>query len=271
MKSAEFSQPALESLRERIQSADVQKAFDRLVEHGMESRTLACAPGGHGRVRDFRYTSVDPRGWPFAFTVSRAHILFQVRPLGVRTLRLSKTLLARHIEVVRKRADAELQIVVRNRPEADAVVEHLLSRWPPSRTAAEEGALADARHGLGVFRANVEQVEGMCRATGVMDRRHLRAVHLKPWAECSDVEKLDGNNGLLLSPHIAHLFERGYVSFADGGRMLFAQQLNSTVLKRWSISQPDSPRSFSPRQRPYLAWHRDHVFEKAAAGRRRRG
>jgi hypothetical protein len=270
MKAADFNQPALDDLRGRVQAPEVLEAFDRLVEYGLESQSLHCAPGGQGRMRDFRYTSVDPRGWPFAFTVSRAHLLFNIRPLGVRTLRLTKTLLARRIEVVRKRADEGLQIVVRDRREADAVVEQLLSRWPEGKPLETGGAQEGARSGLGPFRVNVEQVEGACRVTGVMDRRHLRAVHIRPWETCDDMEKLDGNNGLLLSPHVAHLFERGYISFADNGQMLVARQMNSTVLKRWAITAPIAARPFSSKQKPYLAWHREQVFEKVEAGRRRK-
>jgi len=271
MKTAEFSQSALEELRGRIQSADALEAFDRLVQFGIDSPSLGCAPGGSGKSRDFRYTSVDPRAWPFAFTASRAHLLFHVRPPGVRTLHLTKTQLARRIEVVRKRTDAALQILVRNRAEADVVIDQLLSKWPAPKVPREDAALCDARDGLGSFRTDVEQLEGACRVTGVMDRRHLRAVHVKPWARSSDAERLDGGNGLLLSPHVAHLFERGYVSFADSGQLLVARQLNSTVLKRWAINLPISARGFAARQKPYIAWHREHVFEKVEAGRRRKG
>jgi hypothetical protein len=270
MKAAEFSQSALEDLRSRIQSAELLDAFDRLVQHGIDSRSLACAPGGQGKSRDFRYTSVDPGGWPFAFTVSRAHLLFHVRPLGVRTLQLTSSLLARRIEVVRQRVGGQLQILVRNRHEADTIVEQVLARWPARKVPGETAAPDESRSGQGEFRANVEQVEGSCRATGVMDRRHLRAIHIKPWASCSDQERLDGNNGLLLSPHVAHLFERGHVTFADDGRMLVARQLNSTVLKRWGLDRTIASRAFSAKQRAYLSWHREHVFEKAEAGRRRR-
>ena len=122
----------------------------------------------------------------------------------------------------------------------------------------------------GQYRAGVEQIEGACRVTGVMDRRHLRAVHIKTWEECRDAEKTDAHNGLLLSPHVAHLFERGYISFADDGQLLAANKLNSTVMKRWAITLPIVARSFSAKQKSYLAWHRQQVFEKAGTGRRRR-
>jgi hypothetical protein len=262
MKAADFSQVTLDALRVRIQSQAVVEAFDRLVEYGLECHTLECAPGSRGKVLDFRYISVDPRGWPFAFTVSRAHLLFYIRPLGLRTLRLTKTLLARRLEVVRKRADADIQIVIRSRQEADAVVAHLLSRWPAVRSSIDNGSQ---------FRESVERIEGACRVTGVMDRRHLRAVPIKTWEACDKAERSDGHNGLLLSPHVAHLFERGYVSFADDGQLLVARQLNSTVLKRWAILLPIAVRSLVAKQKPYMAWHRQHVFEKAEAGRRRKG
>jgi putative restriction endonuclease len=149
-------------------------------------------------------------------------------------------------------------------------VERLLARWPGGRQPAQVAASADSESDRRRFRANVEQVEGACRVTGVMDRRHLRAVHIKSLEVCSEAERVDGNNGLLLSPHVAHLFERGYITFSDDGRLLVARQLNSTVLKRWAIVLPIPARPFETKQKPYLDWHRGNVFEKSAAGRRRK-
>ena len=37
-------------------------------------------------------------------------------------------------------------------------------------------------------------------------------------------EKLDGNNGLLLSPHVDKLFDKGYISFTDDGKVLCANE-----------------------------------------------
>ncbi|MGB9332880.1 MAG: HNH endonuclease signature motif containing protein, partial [Steroidobacteraceae bacterium] len=74
----------------------------------------------------------------------------------------------------------------------------------------EKRQLISARIGQGIFRENVERIEKACRVTGVLDRRHLRASHIKPWKVSDDREKIDGFNGLLLSPHIAHLFDRGH-------------------------------------------------------------
>jgi putative restriction endonuclease len=101
-----------------------------------------------------------------------------------------------------------------------------------------------------------------------LDRRHLRATHIKPWCECDDGEKLDGLNGLLMSPHLAHLFERGYVSFSDAGELLVSQELNPAVLLSWKLELPLNVGAFVPRQCRYLEYHRREVFERHGGGRR---
>ena len=97
----------------------------------------------------------------------------------------------------------------------------------------EKRQLVNARLGQGVFRQNLERLETFCRVTGVADRRHLHARHIKPWRLADDRERLDGCNGLLLSPHIDHLIDRGHISFADDGRLLISQRLNPSVARAW--------------------------------------
>jgi len=128
--------------------------------------------------------------------------------------------------------------------------------------------LLSARRGQGLFRVNLEQNERKCRVTGLLDRRHLRASHIKPWFICDDREKLDGFNGLLLSPHIDHLFDRGYVSFSDSGNLLVSKELNHAVLESWGIALPRNAGPFSQEQCRYLEYHRSHVFGKSNGGRR---
>jgi hypothetical protein len=128
--------------------------------------------------------------------------------------------------------------------------------------------LIRARRGQGEFRRSLEKVESACRLTGLLDRRHLRACHIKPWSVAEDREKLDGFNGLLLSPHVAHLFVRGYVSFADDGELLVSRHLNPAVLKSWQLPLPMNVGAFQPQQRSYLDYHRREVFDKAEIGRR---
>ncbi len=124
----------------------------------------------------------------------------------------------------------------------------------------EKQQLIQARRGQGLFRARLELIEPGCRLTGVNDRAHLRASHIKPWRESTNVERLDGHNGLLLAPHIDHLFDRGFISFEDNGRMLISPRLKVDVLKAWGIEPTAACDSFNPQQCAYLAFHRAKVL-----------
>jgi putative restriction endonuclease len=132
----------------------------------------------------------------------------------------------------------------------------------------EKRQLISARIGQGIFRENVERIETACRVTGVLDRRHLSASHIKPWKISDDREKIDGFNGLLLAPHIDHLFNRGHLSFTNDGRMLISEHLNPTVLRAWGLDKIRAPQPFRPEQWVYLVFHRQHIFEKISGGRR---
>ncbi len=129
----------------------------------------------------------------------------------------------------------------------------------------ERQAVINARRGQGRFRINVEEIERCCRITGVSDPRLLRASHIKPWRSCANNhERLDGYNGLLLAPHIDHLFDRGYISFADDGKLLVSQRIDPEQLARLGITaQPlINVGSFLTEQKPYLAHHREIVFRR---------
>ena len=128
--------------------------------------------------------------------------------------------------------------------------------------------LLRARRGQGLYRRNLEEIEGGCRLTHLLDRRHLVASHIKPWRESDDREKLDGYNGLLFSPHVAHLFDRGYITFTDIGLVLVSRHLNPRVLTVWHLSPAPRIEPFRPEQCVYLDYHRREVFEKHDRGRR---
>jgi hypothetical protein len=121
----------------------------------------------------------------------------------------------------------------------------------------------EARRGQGRFRLNVEGVEQACRVTGVTDPRLLRASHIKPWRSCAtSAERLDGNNGLLLCPNVDHLFDRGYISFQDDGRILVSPLVDAAQIARLGVTTapPLNVGAFSSKQAPYLAFHRESVF-----------
>jgi putative restriction endonuclease len=118
-----------------------------------------------------------------------------------------------------------------------------------------------ARRGQGVFRSNVLLREEYCRVTKVHDGRHLKASHIKPWRDASDTERLDGSNGLLLSPHIDHLFDEGYVTFSNRQELLVLPEVKGELLDAWGIDEGVNVGEFSREQNGYLDYHRANVFK----------
>jgi putative restriction endonuclease len=126
----------------------------------------------------------------------------------------------------------------------------------------EKSALILARRGQGVFKQRVRRIEKSCRITGVDRIEHLRASHCKPWRDSSDEERLDGENGLLLTPTIDHLFDRGFISFEPNGRLVVSPVAHTKSLERMGV--PTKERvdvgRFSEGQRRFLEFHRERVF-----------
>jgi HNH endonuclease len=151
--------------------------------------------------------------------------------------------------------------ILSSHPFADQLTQELAILGREDLSPTEKESLIRARRGHGRYRQDLEKVEIACRLTGLIDRRHLRASHIKPWSVSNDDEKLDPNNGLLLSPHIDHLFDRGYISFTDKGELLVSKFLNPVVLSDWGLTASIKPKPFSVKQRVYLDYHRKHVFE----------
>jgi hypothetical protein len=115
--------------------------------------------------------------------------------------------------------------------------------------------------GRGVFRSNVLLREDYCRVTKVDDRKHLKASHIKPWRDATDAQRLDGANGLLLSPHIDHLFDQGYISFSSTQQLLVVPEVRDKLLDAWGIAAGVGAGEFSPEQNAYLDHHRINVFK----------
>ena len=127
--------------------------------------------------------------------------------------------------------------------------------------AVEQVRLLRARRGQGVFKQNVMLHENVCRVTRVSDIHHLRASHIKPWSVSTDQEKLSGSNGLLLSPHIDHLFDRGWISFGDREEVLVSKDLTPGLTSAWGIDLDHKVGRFTDAQSEFLEFHRAEIFK----------
>jgi HNH endonuclease len=129
--------------------------------------------------------------------------------------------------------------------------------------STERNTLILARRGQGKFKRNVSLIETKCRITDISRPEHLIASHCKPWRDCETYgERLDGENGLLLTPSIDHLFDRGLISFEATGELLISPVAHRESLARMGVPTDcvTSVGGFSQGQGEYLAYHRERIF-----------
>jgi putative restriction endonuclease len=127
-------------------------------------------------------------------------------------------------------------------------------------------AIVRARVGQGVFKERVLQIERVCRITGVDNLSHLVASHCKPWRDSTNEERLNGENGLLLTPSIDHLFDRGFIGFEDSGNLIVSPVADKPSFQRMGIetSVTINVGTFTAGQRQFLDYHRNAVLLKIA-------
>lgn len=125
----------------------------------------------------------------------------------------------------------------------------------------EKEQLIKARYGQGIFRIRLEKIEHQCRITGVEDKRLLVASHIKPWRDSDNMERLDGYNGLLLSPHVDKLFDKGWISFTDQGRILCGDRDIRKIMEKWGLDPSVNVGDFKNKQKFYLGYHRHSIYK----------
>jgi hypothetical protein len=149
-------------------------------------------------------------------------------------------------------------------PFQSAIAEKQAPQGELTSTAALQ--LTEVRSKQSLFKRRLLTVEKQCRLTGLTDLRFLRASHIKPWSKCtSGGERVDGSNGLLLTPNADLLFDRGWITFEDSGKLVRSDHLPAEVIERigLDLKQGRGCGAFFERQRTYLEFHRNQVFDRA--------
>lgn len=132
-----------------------------------------------------------------------------------------------------------------------------------SITETVKDSLVKSRRGQGKFRRDLLAIESSCRVTGVNEERHLRASHTKPWRDSNNAERLDPENGFMLTPTIDHLFDKGFISFKNNGDLIISNIAKEESILKMGISPAGliNVGGFTEKQKYYLEWHRDMLFK----------
>ena len=131
----------------------------------------------------------------------------------------------------------------------------------PGVGETERKALVQARIGQGRFRRDLCVLwENSCAVTGVSFPELLRASHIKPWRESNNIERLDGNNGLLLIATLDAAFDKNLISFRNDGSIIFSNYLGENPHEILGIPLNASiTRAFNDDQINYLRFHRERL------------
>jgi hypothetical protein len=126
---------------------------------------------------------------------------------------------------------------------------------------AKKLALLEALNGQGKFGEAVRSHQPVCPFVQY-ETADSKVVHIRPWDNCTDEQRLDPENGILLGAEYANYFTNGYISFMENGQYCFSGALEDRF-RTGSRGGPDNDAltSISEVQQTYLEYHRTYVFE----------
>jgi len=149
--------------------------------------------------------------------------------------------------------------------EADLIYDLEQINSDPTVLETERQQLSWARVGQGQFRTQLLGIWRKCPVTGCEIHDLLRASHIKPWRACSNVERLDPFNGLLLAPNLDCAFDLGLITFSRNGELIVSSVLTSADAQRLGIVA-GSRIVLNEKHQLYLEYHRTKVFQRRRGG-----
>lgn len=226
-----------------------QKALTQYVDYIEDGLLHWEGEDGHGN--DLRVARAEENG-------TAIHLFY--RELHHRPFEYKGLLQVRHFELRTDRPSKFLFALESPDPVQNDLIAHEDELIIAPET--ERLQLMKSRVGQGRFREDLIQVWGGCAVTGATQIDVLKASHIKPWRHSTNAERLSSANGLLLSPTLDTLFDAGYVSFGEDGKIMTSIAISPENYGRLAI-RGDMRLIRDPGAcGPFLRYHRESVFLK---------
>lgn len=127
----------------------------------------------------------------------------------------------------------------------------------------ERKGLVTTRVGQGVYRKMIlSKWNYKCGVTGCGIKRILISSHIVPWKESNKMEKIDPENGILLSPDLDGLFDKYLISFEDSGKIIISEKLSDEEIEKLGINGEMKLTQVTNGMKPYLERHREKFYDK---------
>lgn len=123
-------------------------------------------------------------------------------------------------------------------------------------TVTERSGLVTSRVGQGAYRKRIiHRWEYKCAVTNFNKLDILIASHIVPWSKASDHERLDVNNGLLLSPTYDALFDKHLITFDNNGKIQLSEKIEFSAYQKIGVTGKEQITDLSMYNIQYLDRH----------------
>lgn len=121
----------------------------------------------------------------------------------------------------------------------------------------EREGLVTSRVGQGAYRKSIlYRWNFKCAVTNYPRNEILIASHIVAWKDSTNDERLDVNNGILLSPIYDALFDRHLIGFENSGKIILSDSLRKTNYNVLSITGKETIKKLSSDNYIYLDRHK---------------
>lgn len=139
----------------------------------------------------------------------------------------------------------------------DAAMEAEIS---PIREGRDRLALIKLRVNQSAFRNYLFGRYDHCRLCNVSEPSLLVASHIKPWSQSNARERLDVDNGFLFCPNHDQLFDQGWITFDDSGKICLAKELCRQDRDSMHVDE-NMQITLWEGNKAYLTYHREKIFK----------
>lgn len=124
----------------------------------------------------------------------------------------------------------------------------------------EKDSIVKSRIGQGIFRKGLIEYWHGCAISQCPLTWMLIASHIKPWRDADNQERLDAYNGLLLLPNYDKLFDLGYISFNQKGKIMCSRLLDRFDRDTIGLTNDLHLVKFEEQHLKYLKYHNENCF-----------
>lgn len=121
--------------------------------------------------------------------------------------------------------------------------------------------IVSSRKGQGKYRKDLILIWKECSVTGCEQLEFLKASHIKPWRDSNNFERLDPNNGLLLTPNLDVLFDCGAITFDSKGKIVISSLLDIKTRTTVGLDGSERLSMINENCEHYLKYHREFIYQ----------